>query len=117
MRVALHVEQFDYKAGLFKREPRWKVICAIEFSEEEKQIIKDRRIGDEIIYTQELGNGDEGDPMELKRVVRDGIWSIFRTPAEADAYAEQLQEVILPALKSYIYEETESQTQPRTFEL
>jgi len=101
MRVTIKTEEFQYVAGLFKREPRWKVICGIEFTDEELAIIRKRNLGDLHIYTRQIGNGAE-DNVNLNQVVKQGIWSVYLTPVDAQNFEHELTTSLLPSLKNYI---------------
>jgi hypothetical protein len=115
MRVTIRTEEFKYAAGLFKREPRWKVICNIEFSAEELAIIRQRNLGDVHVFTQQLGGEDEF-PISLAMVVKEGIWSVYHTPVDAKNFEHELTTELLPALKNYLTASADVESGDRVLE-
>lgn len=101
MRATVRTEEFQYVAGIFKRVPRWKVICTIEFTPEELAIIRQRNLGSLYIYTQHINIGSDVD-VRLAEVVKDGIWSICHTPVDAKNVEHEIVSEILPTLKNYL---------------
>lgn len=98
MRATIKTEEYQYVAGIFKREPRWKVVCKLEFSSEELAIIRNRNLSDLHIYTQNLGNSDDIQ-VYLKEVIKHGIWSVFLTPVDAKQFEQELTNELLPTLR------------------
>jgi hypothetical protein len=117
MRITIQTEEFAYQAGFFKKEPRWKVKCAIEFSEEEKQIIRRRGLGDVHVYTREFGPGIDSMECNLAHVVKSGIETICLTPVDAKNFEHELKTELLPGLKNYLMASAEVSTAAETFEL
>jgi len=115
MRATIETEEFQYVAGFFKREPRWKVKCKIDFTNEELSIIRARNLGDLQVYTQSIGTGDDI-AINLKQVVKHGIWSVFTTPIDARNFEYELETNTLPALKDYLDASAEVEAGPRTLE-
>ena len=115
MRVTINTEEFQFVAGFFKREPRWKVTCKIEFSPEELAIIRQRNFGDLQIYTQDTGIGEPTD-IKLAAVIKHGIWNVFNTPLAAKQFENELTSELLPSLKTYLTASADVETGTKVLE-
>jgi len=74
MRVAINTEEIKFAMGFFRKEPRWRVECAIEFTEEELAIIRQRKLGNVHVCAQQFGDGRKED-CTLGGLVKHGkIW-------------------------------------------
>ena len=116
MRATIDIEEYQYAVGLFKREPRWKVNCKLNFSEEELAIIRARSLYDLHVYNQRLPMEEDEIPILLREIIKHGIWSVFSSPVEARNFKHDLSTEILPSLKTYIEECVDTGGEPETLE-
>lgn len=113
MRATINIEEFQY--GLFRRVPRWRVVCKIEFTPEEIAIVRQRNLGDLHIYTQHVTPDDDFE-VDLAEVVKSGIWSTFNTPVGAKNFEAELANSLLPTLKNYLSASADVGSGPTTLE-
>jgi hypothetical protein len=116
MRITLETEERQF--GLMFKKPKWWVNCTIFFSDEELAIIRERALGDAVVYTQ-VHHNMQDDPIDrtLAEVVKHGISCSYNTPIEAKQFEQHLKEQLLPTLKEYLIVSGEPTSGPQTFEL
>jgi hypothetical protein len=114
MRATIKIVELDH--GIIRKKLRWKVECKIDFTGEELAIIRARDLGDLQVYMQSNSYGAEPFQVNLKEVVKVGIWSVFISPVDARNFEQQLTTKTLPALKNYLMASAEIETSPRILE-
>lgn len=117
MRITLATTETKVVAGMFKKIPAWEVVCQIDFSEEEKAILRAQNPSRVHVYTRHFGPNMPPSDMTLANVLKDGIQNRFTTPVEAKQFETALRDEILPSIKNYITASTTVSSKPQTFEL
>lgn len=117
MRITLATTETKVVSGLFKKIPAWEVVCKIDFSEEEKAILRAQNPSRVYVYTRQFGPNMPPSDMTLANVLKDGIENRFTTPVEAKQFETALRDEILPSIKNYITASTTVSSEPQTFEL
>lgn len=123
MRVS--IEHEEEKHGLFRKTTYYTVSLTVDFSEEEKQVIKDSDLGDSLILERPPQANIKDSTQGLEDIFHLRIKDLVKgkpdkhtwaTPAEAKNYEADLKEV-LPKLKEYIEQNSGIEEKSTTFEL
>jgi hypothetical protein len=103
--------------GIFSKKTEYRVYLKIDFTEEEKAIIKERSLASHVLFVSptEYGALDCTLAMVLKGST--SVGRRFADPLEAIAFEKKLLETILPELKSLIEISAVYTPRTRTFEL
>lgn len=123
MRVTIN--HYEKKRSLRSWSKGHAISCKVEFTDEEKQIIKQSKIGDVIILNRPLPAGVKPDPsigivdspLKIKHLLeKEPNIYVVETPSEAKEYEAELTEV-LKRLKEYIMDNAEVEQKVTSFEL
>lgn len=103
MRVAVFHDEVVVRKGWLGRETRYRVTAQIDFSDEEKTIVRQFTLGQHEAYTTE----DAVDFPNFAFTINDLIYRrphvrVFPTALAARLFEEELAEEILPKVKNYI---------------
>lgn len=124
--MQVNIEHSEFEKGLLKKTTYYKIDLTIQFSEEEKQIIKERDLAKTLTIMERdvpahekpskyAGIEDLCD-LRLARLLNDTDSYVVATPLEAKQYDPALKEKLV-ALKEYIEENREVEEKSSSFEL
>ena len=124
--MRVNIAHSEKQQGLLRKTTYYVVTLDVQFSEEEKQIIKEAGIEDELIIERTVSadkNAAKYDGIEdiWNLTIKDLLQSkpdvyAFFTPADAKLYEEQIREQ-MPKLKQYIEINTKDGMDDTSFEL
>ena len=138
--MKIDIKPVEKKHGLIRRQTLHGISLTVVFSDEEKAIIKERRLEPIALMERDIPidvNAEKHEKRGLlkkvaiaatsgvdaldfhltfRKMLRGPDIYFFRTPVEAKAYVAQLKEEILPLVKSYLDGNKEAATED-SFEL
>lgn len=123
--MRVNIEHSTKTTGLLRKTTHYVVTLTVEFTDEEKHIIRERRLGKDVIMERDIPS--DKDPAKFAKVAdafHIRIQDLLRgpdsyalsTPLEAKAYEAELTEKVT-LLKSYIDGNRSVEQQSTTFEL
>jgi len=124
--MRVNIDHSERQTGLLKKTTYHDISCKITFSDEEKQIIKQRELGDLIVMERDLPADRNPAKYEnreyifnlLLKDLTKGVADVYTvaTPLDAKNYDADLKEQ-LKLLKQYIDGNTEIEEKSSAFEL
>lgn len=123
--MRVNIEHGETQTGMFSKTTHHTVTVNVQFTEEEKHIIKQRKIGDAAVVERGVPSDRDArkfDGIEyvfnltIDKLLKGEDTYAFSTPLEAKQYEELLKDS-LQNLKNYIVENEGVENKSTTFEL
>ena len=126
MRVTIN--HFEKQRGLVRRKTLYGIGCKVDFSDEEKQIIKQRKLGDYIILQWPVNeaqndlkfcaeHGVTTNNLKIEDLNgKTGVGHVFPIPTDARQHEQNLTEA-LKTMKEFVMANAEMEKGSTSFEL
>ncbi|MEP2085052.1 MULTISPECIES: hypothetical protein [Hyphomicrobiales] len=123
--MRVNIEHGETQTGMFRKTTHYTVTVNVQFTEEEKHIIKQRKIGDAIVVERGVPSDRDARKfsgiehvfnLTIDRLLKGEDAYAFSTPLEAKEYEQLLKDSLLN-LKNYIVENEGVENKSTSFEL
>ena len=102
--MRVNIEHYETKTGIFKKVTHYGVAVTVTFSEEEKSVIKSRKIEKTIVLERRMGSMsglDEKWDLTIGMLVSGACKTTFFTLAEAKQYDANIRDALVDLKKLY----------------